>query len=256
VSETERQNPGSNRPGRSSLETNCGIRAGVRHLAGASCLGLGAWLAVLLALPVRAQQTTPHIGYVYPAGGRQGTTFQLTLGGQFLKGSAMFSCRALVCRGRLWISPSRCRKGNSIGCEIRCGNCRTNDRQPLREARRLQRVEATNRWTAADEQALGEIKAKILKNPPNRQGTPAIAENVIVRLQIAADAEPGEREIRLGAAAGLSNPLKLEIGSLPEFPSRRSGRRTRSSTASWNGWAGRRSRCPRRPGCGLIFPRW
>ena len=31
-------------------------------------------------------QRTPHIGYVYPAGGRQGNTFQVTVGGQFLDG--------------------------------------------------------------------------------------------------------------------------------------------------------------------------
>src|ERR1035441_5092180 len=31
-----------------------------------------------------AQQTSPHIGYVYPAGGRQGAVFQVAVGGQFL----------------------------------------------------------------------------------------------------------------------------------------------------------------------------
>ena len=36
--------------------------------------------------------TGPHIGYVYPAGGRQGTTFQVTVGGQHLAGVS----RALV----------------------------------------------------------------------------------------------------------------------------------------------------------------
>ena len=35
-------------------------------------------------LPLRAQEALPHIGYAYPAGGQQGTTFQVTLGGQFL----------------------------------------------------------------------------------------------------------------------------------------------------------------------------
>jgi hypothetical protein len=32
------------------------------------------------------QQTTPHLGYAYPAGGRQGSTFQVKVGGQFLDG--------------------------------------------------------------------------------------------------------------------------------------------------------------------------
>src|ERR1035437_45476 len=43
--------------------------------------------ALLLALPALAQQQMPRAGYVYPAGGRQGTTFEITVGGQFLDGA-------------------------------------------------------------------------------------------------------------------------------------------------------------------------
>ena len=44
-----------------------------------ACFG---WLAALsLAL---AQPQPPHLGYVYPAGGRQGTTFDIAVGGQYL----------------------------------------------------------------------------------------------------------------------------------------------------------------------------
>ena len=39
---------------------------------------LPAVLAILLLSAIQAQQFTPHIGYVYPAGGRQGTTVQIT----------------------------------------------------------------------------------------------------------------------------------------------------------------------------------
>jgi hypothetical protein len=37
-----------------------------------------------LTLPVFAQ-TAPRIGYVFPAGGRQGSSFQVDVGGQFLE---------------------------------------------------------------------------------------------------------------------------------------------------------------------------
>ncbi len=45
-------------------------------------------LAVLLAAaPVMwAQPSAPHIAYIYPAGGRQGTTSQAKIGGQYLDG--------------------------------------------------------------------------------------------------------------------------------------------------------------------------
>jgi hypothetical protein len=49
-------------------------------------------LAAFLAFTSLAQaQNAPHIGYVYPAGGRQGTTFQVTVGGQFPSGITNFA---------------------------------------------------------------------------------------------------------------------------------------------------------------------
>ena len=42
-------------------------------------LGLGCLLALA---PAAWAQTRPYIGFVYPAGGQQGTTFQIRLGGQ------------------------------------------------------------------------------------------------------------------------------------------------------------------------------
>ena len=52
----------------------------------------GSWMALLglagvLAMASAAQaQPRPYIGFVYPAGGQQGTTFQIRLGGQNLNG--------------------------------------------------------------------------------------------------------------------------------------------------------------------------
>ena len=43
-------------------------------------------LLIALALTAQAQQTTPHAGYVYPAGGRLGETVEVVVGGEFLDG--------------------------------------------------------------------------------------------------------------------------------------------------------------------------
>ena len=43
-------------------------------------VGLFVWLAVVSVAPAQ------YVGYVYPAGGEQGTTFEVTLGGQKLEG--------------------------------------------------------------------------------------------------------------------------------------------------------------------------
>ena len=46
----------------------------------------------------------------------------------------------------------------------------------------------------------------------NRQ----IAEAVLLKITIAPDAEPGNRELRIQTAAGLSNPIVFQVGTLPE----------------------------------------
>src|ERR1035438_7155335 len=45
-------------------------------------MGVSGWL---MFAPVARAQVRPYIGFVYPAGGQQGTTFQIKLGGQGLE---------------------------------------------------------------------------------------------------------------------------------------------------------------------------
>ena len=62
--------------------------------------------------------------------------------------------------------------------------------------------------------------AETLLFAPRRNPNPAIAETVTVRVTLATNAEPGEREIRLATPTGLSNPLRFCVGQLPEFNKR------------------------------------
>ena len=48
------------------------------------CSRAVALVVALAAVPARAQ-LTPNVGYVYPAGGRQGTTLTVAIGGQWLE---------------------------------------------------------------------------------------------------------------------------------------------------------------------------
>lgn len=50
------------------------------------------------------------------------------------------------------------------------------------------------------------------KQQPNRQ----ISESVLIEVTIDPDAEPGDRSLRLGTAAGLTNPMVFQVGLLPE----------------------------------------
>lgn len=167
--------------------------------------------ACLLAFSAWAQPATPHLGYVYPAGGRQGTTFQLVAGGQFLNGTtnAFFSGDGIEATVLEYNRPMNQKVFNDLRDELKT----------LQEKRQAARrnPNSTNTWAAADEKRVAEIRARILKNPPNRQGNPAIAETVTLTVTLATNAAPGEREIRLLTPGGLSNPLKFCVGALPEF---------------------------------------
>jgi hypothetical protein len=175
-----------------------------RVISGLSLAAFGLQLAV-------AQPAVPRIGYVHPAGGRQGATFQVTIGGQFLDGvtNAFVSGTGVQADVVDFNKPMPIGQFNNLREQIR----ELQDRKTA--ARRS--PGSTNVWTAADEMKITEIRGKILKNPPNRQGNPAIAETVTLRVSMAMHVEPGEHEIRLGTPAGLSNPLVFFVNNLPEF---------------------------------------
>ena len=156
-------------------------------------------------------QQGPHLAYVYPAGGKVGTTFQITVGGQFL----LTASNAFV-------------TGPGVSATVLDHNRPMNqkDFNDLRDRLKVlqEKFQATRRgnsgtnvWTAADAVERQQIREKILKNPPNRTANPAMIDTVIIKVSIAANAAPGEREIRLATPNALSNPLRFCVGTLPEI---------------------------------------
>jgi hypothetical protein len=177
---------------------------------------LAALVALLVALSTADAQKTPRIGYVYPAGGRQGVTSQVVVGGQYLDGvtNAFVSgpgVRAVVIE---FNKPMNRGLFNQLRDQMK--ELQDRKQAAFRDERRGVK-DSTNVWNAADEKTITELREKMLKNPPNRNATPAIVEVATLKVTFAADAEPGDREIRLATPAGLSNPLKFCVGQLPEF---------------------------------------
>ncbi len=184
------------------------------------------WIAALLTVATEAQvQRNPHIGYIYPAGGRQGATFQVALAGQYLDGvtdvvisgggiqaaviehvKPLNGKQIALLRDRLkelqqMITYERPDEPNSV--DIGDANSAVNPEPKMDK-------EATQK-------EMDEIK-KQLANPKNRnRDNPQLAEDVTLRVVLAPDAEPGERELRLKTALGLSNPLAFRVGRLPEY---------------------------------------
>ena len=156
------------------------------------------WLILLAFAPGACAQTSPRVGYAYPAGGQQGTTFQVKVGGQFLDGvtNSHFSGPGLHATVVDHFKPITQQQFNN-----------------LRE--RLQELQK-ERKDAAVLKEIAEIRAKI-GTFVRRPASPAIVEHATLRVTITTNAEPGKRELRLGTPAGLSNPLVFCIGQLPEF---------------------------------------
>ncbi len=150
-------------------------------------------------------QPRPYIGYAYPAGGQQGTTFSVKLGGQGLDGVD----RVLVTGAGVSAKVSQYYR--KIGPqEI------TLLREQLRE---LRRGAKDDKKPATQDPATKEMIARIEKRLAeyvNRPASASISSLVIVEVTMAADAAPGDRELRLATARGISNPLVFHVGQLPE----------------------------------------
>jgi hypothetical protein len=149
-------------------------------------------------------QNVPRIGFVYPAGGRQGSTVQLVLGGQFLDGvtNVIFSGSGVHGKVVEHIKPLTQKQLTLF-------------RDQLKELEQKKKTASPGTWTTTDQKQVDELKKK-LANPPNR-ANPAISETVKVTVQIDANAELGERDIRLETVLGLTNPRVFCVGQLPEF---------------------------------------
>jgi len=191
--------------------------------------GLFLSLALLgMAANVAVGQNTPRVGYVYPAGGCRGTSFTVTVGGQYLAAAnhALISGDDVQLEVVDHTRPLTQKEFNDLREKFRELQQRkaSSMRSRLRSFARPRPAGGTNTvWTAADEKLLNEIRYKLVELAPNRQANPAIAEKVTLRIKIADSAQPGERELRLAGPTGLSNPLKFQVGELTEFtePARR-----------------------------------
>jgi hypothetical protein len=155
--------------------------------------------SVSLASLAQAQQPAPHIGYVVPAGGQQGASFQVKVGGQFLDGvrSGFVSGSGVQVTVVEHVKPPTQGQFNQL-------------REKLQELMKKEKKDAET-W-----KEIGEIRKK-MATFVRRPASPAIAETVTLQLKILPDAKLGERELRLTTPTGLTNPLVFCVGQHPEF---------------------------------------
>ncbi|MCR4415239.1 MAG: hypothetical protein NUV77_22685, partial [Thermoguttaceae bacterium] len=192
-------------------------------------------LAIVLAAASSATAQSQYIGYVYPAGGQQGTTFPIRLGGQ-----GLIHASDLVVTG----------EGVSVRLVdyYRPMNNQELDllRQQLNELRKKETTvddgmaakmawfefpapigpETAPKPEAKDAKPPSEkelAKQKLIERIERRfaeyEPFPAVqahTELVFAEVTIAPDAKPGRREIRVVTKRGISNPLPFYVGQVPE----------------------------------------
>jgi len=190
----------------------------------------------------QAQQRGLHIGYVYPAGGQQGATFEAVIGGQFLNGVNAVDVSGGGVEATIveLIQPMPGKVLNELRIKVdellarkavvrndfraleafrsfkTAKTAKTEPGDQDKELEELKKKYAGATWTAADEAMLLEIRKKI-SGAVRRPANPAIGELAIVRITVAADAKPSQRELRIASPTGLSNPLVFHVGPLSEF---------------------------------------
>ncbi len=170
-------------------------------------------LAGLLAAPAAQAQVRPYIGFVYPAGGQQGTTVQVRLGGQGLDDvhQAIVSGKGVTAKVVAYhrrLNPQEMQLLREQLLELKGGS-----RKPARE------LMAAGSASGDRDQAKLKLAAKIedrMAAYVNRPACASISNLVFVEVAIDPDAEPGQRELVVATPRGISNPLPFCIGQVPE----------------------------------------
>ncbi len=178
-------------------------------------------------------QRKPYSGYVYPAGGAQGSNFRVTVGGQHLGTvtGAHITGEGVAVSLIEYVRPLNNKQLRDTAKHVRTllkqrwaktrgKPAQAGDRKQQKpEEEQMELLELPDHpWLRGlESKSTEELRNLLLKlfNPklqPNAQ----IAEWAVLGVSIAAEAKPGDRELRLITRSGLTNPLRFAVGRLPE----------------------------------------
>ncbi len=179
------------------------------------------WLwtaAIVLALVDTVQAVEPHIGYVYPAGGRQGMELDIVVGGQFLEEAteALFTGRGV--RGRVVGYHKELTPQELNRLRNRKEKLEQSLEQTSEEERSTMESQIADILETFEAQGCNE-QGRYLKGrrpDPKQQPNAQLREQVTLRCTVNQNAEPGAYELRLKTPKGLSNAIIFQVGGVPE----------------------------------------
>lgn len=205
-----------------------------------------AFLACFLAFPFPESpgqsSVDPNLGFVYPAGGQRGQTFEITLGGRNLR-----SAKGIVVTGsgiygtivgyhanhqRLYQAYLR-DLGKAMNASLRGAEGVDGFEAPTSVKVGNRMTEVPGNATFSKLQSLSPkelaLYAKTYRLKEGVQRNRQLDERVTVELTIEDFATIGDREIRLLTNTGLSNPLRFQVGSSQELSEREPNDRSPSN---------------------------
>jgi len=194
----------------------------------------------------------PHIGYLYPGGGQQGTVIQIAAGGQYLAGATDVYISGQGVHGSVikYIKPLRnIQKEQRQLIQTRLKEVRDKrlaelpgsgsspmsrrDKFVKKDADRPGQSKKKNdakveEVKMPDHPLLYDLEDKSLRElahissvlffPRDKlQTNRQLAESVLIEITIDPSAQPGSRELRLATKTGLTNPMVFHVGLLPEI---------------------------------------
>jgi hypothetical protein len=189
-------------------------------------------------------QREPHIGYLYPGGGQQGSVFHVTAGGQLLRGARAVhvSGEAVHARVIRYYRPVRNiqkeqreelqRRLRAVR-QKRLTEASSNENRPEEDAaeptptKRPKDAEDAGFVRPVEHPLLYDLENKSLRELQHvvhelffpmwkRQLNTQIGEMVLIEVAIDTDAAPGDRELRLETPVGLTNPMVFQVGEFAE----------------------------------------
>jgi hypothetical protein len=179
-------------------------------------------LFAILARSAHAQraQQDPHIGYVFPAGGKAGTSFDVTVGGQYLKDTNAAHISGPGARVSIvkYYRPLTQGEYNNLRQKLQ------DTRERLLEERKKPgaKLEPLTPEKVAKEAGVTDDQLKEMEiyrkreEDPKRQPNVQISEEITLRVQVDPDAPVGDRELRLITPSGMSNPMWFYVAQWPE----------------------------------------
>jgi hypothetical protein len=204
-----------------SLLSRRGLDAGWAKLGLRTGLVVG--FLVALAVPAVAGPgfREPHIAYLFPAGWQRGNVIRVWCGGQYLGGMDRVHVSGKGVRGRvLFYAPPlnsedfdelrrrRAARGNQPATALQASAGQGTEGKkwnPLIDL--LDELNPLELQTV-----LGDFFSPNTKRQPNAQ----ISDTAFLEFTIDPDAEPGDREVRIGTPNGLTNAMLFQVGVSPE----------------------------------------